>query len=252
MVFRNYLIAVVLMLITSGAFAQSSNLAYLFTGVVYDANYRPLPYTHVIASGTGQGDMTDTLGIFTLYIRASDKLSIFNITCHDTVVPVNKDMEYFSIHLRRKAYPLKEAKIFSWGSTYEEFMEAVKNTEVEDIGEEMKLPQQDPDAIPFELDEKMIKSPRFFFSSPLSYLYYNLSEREKNVRKAYQLEKNASKIARFEYFLSGQKISEITGLEGKELQDFQLYLNQHIRCDFNCSELEILSEIYMHWEAYNN
>jgi len=34
-------------------FAQADNLAYKFTGVVYDEYYNPIPYTHVIASGTG-------------------------------------------------------------------------------------------------------------------------------------------------------------------------------------------------------
>lgn len=232
-------------------FAQADNLAYKFTGVVYDEYYNPIPYTHVIASGTGKGDMTDTLGIFILYIRESDKLSFFNLTFNDTTVSVSKDQAYFYIKLRRKVYELQEAKVFDWGSSYGDFLEEIKREGIRETqGEKLGLPQQDPDIVPFDRDEKKIKSAGFLIHSPISFLYYNFSRREKAARKAYKLQQNKDLIATFIQTLSADNIQSITGLAGEELEAFLIHLNSHLHCDYTCGEIELLSEIYSVWEAY--
>jgi hypothetical protein len=67
-------------------YAQEDLRAWLFSGTVYDEHFIPVPYTNVVAHGTGQGDMTDSMGIFSLYVRATDQLSFYNISFHDTTL----------------------------------------------------------------------------------------------------------------------------------------------------------------------
>lgn len=227
------------------------NRAWKFTGVVYDEYFRPLPYTHVIARGTGQGDVTDSLGIFTLYVRNMDRLSFYNITTYDTTVVIQKDMEAFHINLRQKRYALSEVRAFSWGSTYGEFLEEYNRQGVpESRGEALELPRQDADIIPFDMDEKRLKSAGFLISSPVSFLYYNLSKREKSARKAFQLEQDKELIDLYESILSRENLGYITGLKEEALEDFIIYLNDHMQCTYKCPELQLLTEIHDIWNRY--
>lgn len=236
---------------TCSLLGQSAVNTYTFTGVVYDEFSYPIPHTHVIAGGTREGDVTDSLGIFTLHIRKHDVLSFYNISCRDTSIAVSSDQSAFHIHLKRKMYPLKEAKIFTWGSTYDEFLKEVEKLgETDNLAEDLGLPEQDPNVIPFDEDDARIKSAGFLVTSPVSFLYYNLSKREKNRRKAYKLIKNSELIEVFEQVLSAASISSITGIKGEELKEFQLFLNANLTCDYNCSEIELLSEIHMLWEKF--
>ncbi len=114
----------------------------------------------------------------------------------------------------------------------------------------MGLPQQDPDAIPFDLDEKKLKCSGFFFSSPISYLYHNLSKYEKSRRKAYKLDKDRELIDAFEATLSSENIAKITDLKGKELEAFMIYLNSKLSCNYFCGEIELYSEILTIWKEY--
>jgi len=54
--------------VVSMSYGQTDTKAWLFSGIVYDNNFNPLPYTHVIAKGTGKGDITDINGVFSLYV----------------------------------------------------------------------------------------------------------------------------------------------------------------------------------------
>lgn len=245
------LIIGILLLMLSETHAQQDNLAYLFSGVVYDEFYRPLPYTHVVARGTGSGDVTDSLGIFSIYIRKHDHLSFYNISYQDTSKFVSIDQKGFYIKLKKRYYLLKEARVYNWGSSYGEFIDEVKRQgEVVTEGEKLGLPIQNPDYIPFNMNEQLLKSPMFFFNSPLSFLYYNTSRREKGARKAFQLEKDKELIDKFEEIVGKENISYITGLEDEELEKFMLYLNDHMFCDYHCSEIRLLTEIHYIWKGY--
>jgi hypothetical protein len=246
------LIWIWLLVVVPGNMAMSQdNRAWKFTGVVYDAYFRPLPYTHVVARGTGQGDVTDSLGIFTLYVRNMDRLSFYNIACHDTTVIINKDMEAFYINLREKRYAIGEARAFSWGSTYGEFLQEYNRQGVpETMGEALELPQQDEEIKPFDMDEKRLKSVGFLVSSPVSFLYYNLSKREKSARKAFQLEQDKELIELYESILSRGNLGYITGLKEEALEDFVIYLNDHLQCSYKCPELKLLTEIHDIWNRY--
>lgn len=231
--------------------AQSGDSVFNLTGIVYDEYYYPVPASHVINLSSHQGDVTDSLGIFRLPASLSDTLLIRNIAFRDTLVRVDHLSEQRHILIKRKFYALQEARIFEWGATYEDFKEAI--TEMpnqQTLGESMGLPRQDPDYIPYDMDEEVLKSAAFLLSSPLSYVYHNFSKQARSARKVYWLKKDQEKHDLFNEITGRENISSVTGLAGIELQEFLAFLYEKMICDFKCTELQIYTEIHALWDAY--
>jgi len=243
----------ILFLIQSRLLAQPADSIYKLSAIVYDESYLPVSTTHVININTHEGDVTDSLGIFHLQVHAGDTLLIRNIVFRDTLLPVLEILANRHIRLKRRRYELPEARIYEWGSSYEDFQEAFLEMPVQQtLGASMGLPRQDPDKVPLEMDEKAVKSLGLLLTNPISFFYYNFSKHAKSARKVYWLEKNQGKQDQFEAVLSGENVTGITGLSGADLQNFQLFLAQRIVCDMNCSELEIYNEIYSLWTVYED
>jgi len=246
-------VIIALFLLQSRLHAQPTDTAFYLSGIIYDELYLPVQATHVININTHEGDVTDSLGIFRLPVHAGDTLLIRNIAFRDTLVPVMVVHENRHIILRRMRYQLQEARVFEWGSSYDDFREAFIDMPVQQtLGASMGLPRQDPDKVPLEMDEKAVKSAALLLTSPISFFYYNFSKHAKSARKVYWLEKNQAKQDQFETFVSAENISDITGLMGSELEAFQLFLSQRMVCGINCSELEIYNEIYSLWNVYQD
>ena len=231
--------------------AQAPDSAIILTGVIYNESFKPVAATHVIDLNTFAGTVTDSLGIFMMPVFPGDTLLIRNIVYRDTLVPVVRMMKERYINLRLAYYPIEEAKIFQWGSTYGDFREAITSMpNRQTLGESMGLPRQDPDYVPFDMNEELIKSPYFLFHTPVYYLYYNLSRKEKSRRKVYWLNRNREKYELFNKIVSPESISDITGLKGDALLEFLAFLYQQMNCDFKCDEIRIYTEIYELWEVY--
>jgi hypothetical protein len=241
----------ILFLIQLRMHAQSPDSLFLLSAVVYDDSFVPVPATHVINLSTHQGDVSDSLGIFTLPVRFSDTLLIRNIAFHDTLVPVMQIRINLVIRIKRRRYELQEARVFKWGATYGDFRAAIIEMPVQQtLGASMGLPQQDPDKVPMEMDEQAIKSAGLLLSSPISFFYYNFSKQAKSERKVYWLQKNQGKHDMFNAIVNAENISHITGLAGEKLQKFQAFLLRRMVCNFNCSELAIYKEIHGLWTVY--
>lgn len=231
--------------------AQSGDSVQSFSGIVYDDMFTPVPATHVININTHQGDVSDTLGIFRLPVRTSDTLLIRNIAFNDTLIAVASIIRNRYLVLQRKLYPLMEAKVFVWGSSYDDFKEAfIEMPMQQTLGASMGLPQQDPDYVPMEMDEKAVKSAALLLTSPITFFYQNFNKKAKSARKVFWLEKNREKHEMFEGIVNGESLSEITGLSGPKLLEFQSFLMERMVCNFNCSELAIYKEIHGLWTVF--
>mgnify|MGYP000355269325 CR=1 FL=1 len=252
MSFRSILLLFCALLLTqSRLHAQSADTIIQLSAIVYDELYIPVSATHVININTHLGDVTDSLGIFRLTVHPSDTLLIRNIAFRDTMVSVQEIHEKRHIRIKRRRYELEEARIFEWGATYDDFREAFIDMPVQQtLGASMGLPQQDPEKVPLEMDEKAVKSAGLLFTSPVSFFYYNFSKHAKSARKVYWLKKNQDKQDHFDAIVSADNISEITGLQGSELENFMLFLSRRIVCDMNCTELAIYSEVHGLWKVY--
>ncbi|MCK5694250.1 MAG: hypothetical protein KAI08_15410, partial [Bacteroidales bacterium] len=158
-----------LFLLQSRLHAQPGDTLFHLAGIIYDELYLPVSATHVININTHKGDVTDSLGIFRLPVHPGDTLLIRNIAFRDTLVPVMVVHENRHIILRRMRYQLQEARIFEWGSSYDDFREAFIDMPVQQtLGASMGLPRQDPDKVPLEMDEKAVKSAGLLLTSPIS------------------------------------------------------------------------------------
>ncbi len=247
------LIACTMFQIQPGLLAQSADTTYKLSGIIYDEMYIPILATHVININTHKGDVTDSLGIFHLPVRMKDTLLIRNIAFRDTLVTVLEVHANRHIRLKKRRYQLMEARIFEWGTSYEDFKEAFLSMPIQQtLGASMGLPRQDPEKVPMEMDEKAIKNAGFLLTSPISFFYQNFSKHAKSARKVYWLKKNQNEQDWFETFFTAESLSELTDLMGSELEQFQLFLSQRIICDSNCSELEIYNEIYGLWDVFQD
>jgi hypothetical protein len=200
---------------------------------------------------THQGTVSDSLGIFELPVYINDTLLIRNIAYYDTLVPVYLLHLERTILLKSKRYQLQEARIFEWGSTYTDFKKAIiymPNRQT--LGESMGLPRQDPDYVPFEMDEQKVKSAAHLLSSPVSYFYQNFSKEAKRNRKAYWFKKNLPQKEHFDKLVGKENLAEITGLSGDELVEFQAFLYQRMVSNFKSTDLEVYEEIYGLWKVY--
>jgi hypothetical protein len=235
----------------AGLAGQAGDSLFTLTGFVYDRMFRPVPASHVININSGAGDVTDTLGIFHLPVKIHDTIYFRNIAYRDTLVPAASLYRNRYIRVYEAYHAIPEARIFKWGSTYEDFREAiVQMPEMRSMGEALGLPRQDPGYIPYNMDEEKIRSLGFLLTSPVSFFYHNLSRKERSARRLFRMKRNSKKQEAFEEILSRSNIASITNLSGTALDRFMLFLNKRIRCDFNCSELEIYTEIHALWELY--
>ena len=231
--------------------AQEEDSAFVMTGVIYDEDFRPANATHVININSRQGDVSDTLGIFRIPVHKSDTLLVRNISFREKLVPVRDILGSGRIVLERKFYPLQEARVFEWGSSYGDFQRAIIQMPTpQTLADNLGLPRQDPDYVPLEMDEEAIKSPALLLKSPLSYFYYNFSKEAKSARRYFWVKKNRLKQERFDQITSPENLSSVTGLEGDALMKFMAYLFQQMKCDIHCLELDLYAEIHTLWKIY--
>ncbi|MDF1572640.1 MAG: hypothetical protein P1P82_13605 [Bacteroidales bacterium] len=120
----------------------------------------------------------------------------------------------------------------------------------ETVGEKLGLQQQDPGVIPFDMDEEKLKSTGFLINSPVSFIYYNLSKKEKGARRAFRLQRDQEMIDRFNRVLGPTNLQQVTGLKDQALEDFMIFLNRELSCDYHCSELQLTRELLSIWEKY--
>lgn len=240
-----------MLILKAPLYSQSEESTFHLSAIIYDEEFKPIAATHVINMNNHAGDVSDSLGIFMLPVNIEDTLFFRNIAYQEILVPVAQIFTNGYAILKRVFYPLQEAKVFPWGSSYNDFFRAVISTPApETLGESLGLPRKDPDYVPFDMDEAQLKSTGFMLSSPISYIYYNLNIREKNRRKLYWGEKNREKNEVFEAIVSPESITQITGLTDDSLLKFMAYFFERLVCDSRCSEINIYAEIYAHWEVY--
>lgn len=233
--------------------AQESDSVYRLTGTVYDDVYRPLAGTHVVNLNSHQGEVSDELGIFSMPVRTGDTLLFRNIVYRDTLVAVKGIGPARSIVLRKMFYELSGATIYPWGSSYGDFKRAVVTTPAPvTLSESLGLPRQDPFYVPFDMDEDLIKSTGFMLTSPVSYIYHNLSRREKNRRRAYWLQRDREEHEIFNEITGPENLARVSGLQGEELLAFMSWFYERLVCDHKCSELDIHKEVHALWGVYRD
>jgi hypothetical protein len=112
------------------------------------------------------------------------------------------------------------------------------------------LPQETGHSLPNYQNPDVLSNPLFAITNPVDFIYFNLSKKQQSVRRVNEFKRNEEQIRRFESVYNRSGIGKLTGLSGKELDDFMIYLNLHFTCDFRCTEIQIITEIFNRWRDY--
>jgi hypothetical protein len=197
-------------------------------GYIFDYyNNKRISYAHVINQQQAYGIISDSAGMFRIIAEPGDTLFVSAIGYNfDIYVLEEEDMHsLFRINLAPRAYELPEVVIFEL-DTYEKFSQRfmeirAPEKELNIIG----IPKVTPREVPLLRDEEHLKSAGFALNSPVSFLYYNFNQREKNKRLYYQLlaEDKLKELA--DERLSDTIVFKITGLPLDEMEDFREFCN---------------------------
>jgi len=240
-----------LFLPTTICLAQNADSLQRIEGFLLDKSNNPLPYSHIINLSSGRGTTSSSEGKFDIGVLSSDSILFRNIAYKDLILLAGNIHKGDTIHLEIKLYSINEVKIFEWGSTYEDFKVKMMSMPVtETWGEKLGLPQQKGNPIPNYKNASTLSNPLFAITNPVDFLYFNLNKKQQSIRKVIEFNENEDLIRRFESVYNRAGISKMTGLANAELDTFLVFLNRNFQCDFHCTEVQIISEIYKKWDYY--
>jgi len=245
-------VTVVLFVYSFGiSYCQDADSQKRIKAWVFNDTGNPLGYTHVINLSSGRGTTSDSSGNFSLSVLKGDTVIFRNVSCEELILAEQEINSGDTIFLKTKLYAIREVKIFEWGSTYADFTAKMKSMPVtESMAEKLGLPQQSGNAVPNFRNANVLGNPMFAITNPIDFLYFNLNKNEQSIRKVMEFKQNEDLIRRFESVYNRKKVGALTSLSATELDEFMIYLNTHFRCDFNCTEIQIVTEIFEHWNNY--
>jgi len=254
MLFSRFLAFACVIVFSTGIFyAQEADSTIRIRACVSNEKGIPLAWTHVINLCSGRGTTSDSSGNFSLTALKTDSVLFRNVSCYERIIAARDIYQNDTVILTTRFYAIKEVKIFEWGSTYADFKAKMKSMPVtQSMGEKLGLPQQSGNPVPNYRNAEILNNPMFAISNPVDFLYYNFDKKQQSIRKVMEFKQNEDLIRRFESVYNRAGIEALTGLSGKELDDFMMYLNLHFRCDFRCSEIQVATEIYEHWKNYRD
>ncbi|MCB8995653.1 MAG: carboxypeptidase regulatory-like domain-containing protein [Bacteroidales bacterium] len=231
---------------------EIDSLRYI-SGTIVSSENLPVPYTHVINLRTGRGMASDSSGRFKIRAFSRDSILFRNLSYEETIQSAENIISGDTIRLTDRYFAIKELRIYTWGSSYADMRAKMKSMPVtENIAEKLGLPQQSGNPVSNFRNPEVLSNPLFAYTNPVDFLYYNLSKKEKSIRKVMEIESNAELIKRFESVYNRNTIGNLTGLADEELDKFLIYLNLNILCDFHCTEIQVVKEIFSIWEEYKN
>lgn len=235
-----YLLLIILNSIAIPLHAQSDTV---FCGQVKNVDQEQVDFAHVINRNTEKAVITKEDGSFCIQVSRMDTVMIKTlryltdtIIMHDSLLA---STEKYIAELTERSYPISEVRIYPYRS-YEEFKRAFKNHDPDPVG----LNPKKEESVPMLEDDDYLKSPGFILNSPISFLYYQFSDKEKdkrNARKLYEEEKN-NRIIEKKY--NRDIIKQMTDLKSeKEITEFILFCQFDQSFVIHATEYEILSQI---------
>ncbi len=244
--------ALIITFMTASVYCQASDSAFILTGTIYNESFTPIAATHVINMNTRAGDVSDSLGIFRLPVHARRYPSFQKYSLPGDSPPGCRVHGTEVCNLKKNVLSTSGSQECSPGDRAMRIFpgQLLAHLLHRPLVSHLDSRDRTPTTFPLIWTRLNLKSVGFLLKSPISYLYYNLNKKEKNRRTLFWSEKNRESNERFDAIVSPESLSNITGLTGDLLVDFMAYLFQRMVCDFKCNEFKIYSEIYAHWEVY--
>ncbi len=227
---------------------EKDSLTTILGNVYNEKNFKPVEFAHVINLDRFNATITDTLGIFRIKVNRGDTLLITSIGYESKrYVYDGKYQPYVfeSIPMEEKLYEISEVEITPWG-TYREFKNKFMSLETENPKENIHpllwrgIPLRPDTIIPHEPS----------IMNPVSFLYSMFSDEGKEKRKMMEIQKHQIKQQKIEAKYNRELVSEITGLEGKEVKRFMDFCNFTDEYILNTKQYYILKRVKKLYKEY--
>jgi len=212
-------------------------------GTVIDAeNQKFIPYAQIASFQQMKVFSADVAGDFFLMLDPSDSIRVVVMGFEPANVAVQtivNSPKPFEIRLRHVSIPLKEVIIRS---------ESANDHLAKVMPSDIKMGYINP-IHPTLREDFGGRAPLLsVFVKPIDFAYNRLSSVEKNKRRAKRLLVTESVQNQY----SKELVAEITGLKGKELDDFFVYCNTNIEMKRKESVPMIRIKIINAWEKYRH
>ena len=217
--------------------AQNSILSVKVTGTVFTQDSsasKPLPYVNIVRKGRVNGTVSDINGTFSIYMLRGDTL-LFSYVGYKTsvfILPGDYNERKLDIQIVMKSLTvqLKEVNIISQS--------------LPKIGPLYKKPKTV--FIPSVKGSSLYRgfgSPNTTDFSPITLLYNRFSRYGKNQRKLAKWMEADNKEAAYKARLNPEYVSELTGLQGPELDDFMLYCHPPLQFILTAEEYDVVVSV---------
>jgi hypothetical protein len=192
----------------------------------------PVSYAHVINPRAHGGTTTNSEGIFTINMLTEDTLTVRAVGFVDSKFFVTEfpPKPLYEIKLKPQRYLLNEVTV----------------SEKSALRKSLGLPEAKPLDIPVEYrGDSYNENPSVLAAvfSPLSYLQYKTSDKEKDKRATRNAIQNQKEWAQFSRYHNLRTIKRLTGLSGPDAEEFMIYCNINNRLPYNASQMEIEFQI---------
>jgi len=244
-----YLSVLVLLLHSNQIYSQKTNIAgsdkiFQFKGKVVDSEDIPVSFAHVVNFHRKNNAITDSSGFFKLLVVAKDTLRITAIGYNTKYIAIDdkfeKDTSIHIIRLEKKVYDLPTVNIYElrWQIFKAEFMEQT----VEEDKTAKRISNWMSNLVPSDELRMIFQASR----GPGFQLPYK-SKAEKSRKKVAKMEQ---KYAIISPKFNDKLITNLTGLQGKDIYKFLQYCNLSDEFLIRSTEYEIIEEILAKWEVY--
>jgi len=234
---RILLIAVLFLLVFNSSEAQNSILSVKVSGIVYSkdsAAYKALAFVNITRKGRTNGTVTDANGSFTIYMLRGDTL-LFSYVGYSTSIFIlprdyNEKKLDIQIVLKSTSVQLQEVNITSKvlpkvGPLYHKpkvvYIPSIKGSS----------------------NYRGFGSPNTTDFSPITMLFNQFSREGKTRRKLGRLMQADSKEASYKARLNPEYVSELTGLQGPELDDFMLYCHPPLQFILTAEDYDVVVSV---------
>jgi hypothetical protein len=196
--------------------------------VTSEYNGEPIPYARIINPREHGGTTSDNDGYFSINMLTDDTLII-------------RSIGYIEYKFTLKEFPPKELYVIGMQPT-RYLLDEINVTGDLSMRKQLGLPDAETLDIPIELrGNDYNKKPPLLaaFFTPISFLNYHLSDKEKEKRETLKAIRNDSEWLQFSTYFNIENIKRLTGLDDAEADKFMIYCNMNNRLPYFASEMEI-------------
>jgi hypothetical protein len=213
----------------------------------------PIEGTHIVNTTSNKMAVSDENGRFHLIAEMGDTLIVSNVNFNTKQFIVDNS-NFLNISLNPSSIQLEEVRVSNLPETEADFRNRLVKMGVQedDTFVISGMPPSKPMGnIPKNYDPNYTKSVKYALIKPISFITKKLSKSHKSKVKYYQTVANKRTTISNNKKYNPDIVSELTGLEGDELNDFIQYLDLDPAFVNRSSEYEIAARILKEFDYYN-